>query len=68
MAKILIKNVELNGAITDVLIENKNGASGKIIGKVYFSDYLIYNENQVVKEFTGRVIEKSKIEMKIEKS
>ena len=25
MAKILIKNVELNGAITDVLIENKVG-------------------------------------------
>jgi hypothetical protein len=47
----------------DLLIENDNGASGKITGKVYFSDYLIYNENQVVKEFTGRVIEKTGFEI-----
>ncbi len=47
----------------DLLIENDNGASGKITGKVYYSDYLIYNENQVVKEFTGRTIEKSNFEI-----
>lgn len=47
----------------DLLIENDNGASGKIKAKVYFSDYLIYNENQVVKEFTGRVVEKTGFEI-----
>lgn len=47
----------------DLLIENDNGASGKITGKIYYSDYLIYNENQVVKEFTGRIIEKSSFEL-----
>lgn len=47
----------------DLLIENDSGASGKIIGKVYYSDNLIYNENQVVKEFTGRTIEKTKFEL-----
>ena len=39
----------------DLLIENDNGAKGKIKGKVYFSDYIIYNENQVVKVKTGRI-------------
>ena len=29
--------------------------------KIYFSDYLIYNENQTVKEFTGEFIEKTSI-------
>ena len=38
----------------DLLIENNNGASGVIKGKVYFSDYILYNENQMVKEKTGR--------------
>lgn len=47
----------------DLLIENDNGASGKIIGKVYYSDYLIYNENQVVKDFTGRIVEKTRFEV-----
>lgn len=39
--------------VDDLLIENDNGAKGEIFGKVYFSDYLIFNENQVIKEFTG---------------
>lgn len=43
----------------DLLIENDNGAKGKIKGKIYFSDYIIYNENQVKKVKTGR--EKSEI-------
>lgn len=41
----------------DLLIENDNGAIGEVFGKVYFSDCLIYNENQKVKEYTGNVIE-----------
>ena len=45
----------------DLLIENDNGASGIITAKVYYSDYIIYNENQIVKEFTGREIEKEEI-------
>lgn len=45
----------------DLLIENNNGASGEILGKIYYSDYILYNENQMVKEFTGRVIEKKDI-------
>ena len=45
----------------DLLIENDNGANGEIWGKIYFSDYLIYNENQTIKEFTGEFIEKTSI-------
>lgn len=45
----------------DLLIENDNGASGEILGKIYFTDYLIYNENQTVKEFTGEFIEKTSV-------
>ena len=41
--------------IGDLLIENDNGASGKILAKVYFSDYIIYNENQIISNKTGRV-------------
>lgn len=41
----------------DVLIKNNNGASGKVMAKVYFGDYILYNENQTVKEFTGKEIE-----------
>ncbi len=37
----------------DLLIENDNGASGKIMGIIYYSDYLLHNENQTIKEFTG---------------
>ena len=47
----------------DLLIESDNGASGIVKGKVYYSDYLIYNENQMVKEFTGRVVEKINFEI-----
>lgn len=47
----------------DLLIENDNGANGKIFGKVYFSDYLIYNENQQIKEFTGKIFEDKYFEM-----
>ena len=41
----------------DVLIENQNGASGKICAKVFFSDYILFNENQVVEEFSGNEFE-----------
>lgn len=47
----------------DLLIKNDNGAKGEILGKVYFSDYLIYNENQQVKEFTGNVFEEKYFEV-----
>lgn len=47
----------------DLLIENDNGARGEIIGKVYFSDYLIYNENQQIREFTGNEIIKTNFEL-----
>ncbi len=39
--------------IGDTLIKNKNGASGKIEGKVYFVSTIIYNENQQYTERTG---------------
>jgi len=39
----------------DLLIENDNGVIGEVFGKVYFSDCLIYNENQKIKEYTGKV-------------
>ena len=37
----------------DVLIKNSQGASGKILGRVYFSSYRIYNQNQQLIEKTG---------------
>lgn len=37
----------------DLLIENDNGASGKITAKIYYSDYIIYNENQFKMIKTG---------------
>lgn len=40
--------------VGDMLIENNNGASGKIVAEVLFEDYLIYNENQTIEKFTGR--------------
>jgi similar to stage IV sporulation protein len=43
--------------VGDLLIENNNGAKAEIRAKVYFSDYLIYNENQIVKVETGRVVD-----------
>ena len=45
----------------DVLIKNNNGASGIVKAKVYFSDYILYNENQTVEEFTGREINTSSV-------
>lgn len=45
----------------DLLIENNNGAAGKITGKVYLSDYIIYNENQYEKVKTGNIIKKRSI-------
>lgn len=45
----------------DLLIENNNGAAGKIIGKIYLSDYIIYNENQYQKVKTGNVIKKRSV-------
>lgn len=43
----------------DLLIKNNNGASGKITAKIYYSDYIIYNENQFKMTKTGKV-QKSK--------
>ncbi len=40
--------------IGDVLINNENGASGKVEGKVYFVATQIYNENQQYAEKTGK--------------
>ena len=37
----------------DILIENKNGASGKIKAKVYFTATKIYNQNQQKLIYTG---------------
>ena len=45
----------------DLIIESDNGASGKVSGKVYYSNYIIYNENQFIKEFTGREIVKQSL-------
>lgn len=45
----------------DLLIENNNGAAGKIMAKIYFSDFLIYNENQLVRKKTGRKINKTNV-------
>ena len=42
--------------VGDILIENNNGASGKILAEVLFEDYLIYNENQIVEKFTGNEV------------
>lgn len=47
----------------DLIIESDNGASGKVSGKVYYSNYIIYNENQFIKEFTGREIVKTKFDL-----
>lgn len=30
----------------DLLIKNNNGASGMVMAKIYYSDYIIYNENK----------------------
>lgn len=40
--------------VGDMLIENDNGASGKIVAEVLFEDYLIYNENQTIEKLTGK--------------
>lgn len=45
----------------DLLIENNNGAAGKILAKIYYSDFIIYDENQFVRKFTGREITKNGI-------
>lgn len=45
----------------DILIKNKDGACGEVFGKVYFTDYIIYNEIQIVKEFSGNFIESKRI-------
>lgn len=45
----------------DLIIENDNGADGEIWGKVYYSDYLIYNENQVFKQKTGNFVTETKL-------
>lgn len=45
----------------DLIIENDNGADGEILGKVYYSDYLIYNENQVLQQETGRILVENKL-------
>ena len=42
----------------DVLIENNNGASGKIQAKVYFTGSQIYNENQQEIFYTGNIFTK----------
>ena len=49
--------------VGDILIKNNNGASGKIIGKIYFSDYLIYNEIQPKKVFTGKIFNETNISL-----
>lgn len=38
----------------DVLIENQNGATGEVFGKVYFTATKIYNEKQQKITYTGR--------------
>lgn len=38
----------------DILIENDNGASGKVFGKVYFTATKIYNEKQQKISYTGK--------------
>lgn len=38
----------------DILIENSNGASGKVLGKVYFTATKIYNEKQQKISYTGK--------------
>lgn len=38
----------------DLLIKNDNGAEGVIMAKIYFSDFIIYNENQMERVNTGR--------------
>lgn len=45
----------------DLLIENNNGAAGSITGKVYFSDYIIFNENQFEKIKTGNFVTKRNV-------
>lgn len=45
----------------DLLIENNNGAAGSITGKVYFSDYIIFNENQFEKKKTGNFVTKRNV-------
>lgn len=39
--------------VGDLLVENNNGACGKILAKIYFSDYILYNENQIEEVKTG---------------
>lgn len=45
----------------DVIIKNNNGASGKVKAKVYFSDYILFNERQIIEEFTGRECEFNRV-------
>lgn len=45
----------------DLIIENDNGADGEILGKIYYSDYLIYNENQIFKQKTGNFVTETKL-------
>ena len=42
----------------DLLIENNNGAQGKIYGKVYFTATKLYNQNKQKQLFTGRYFRK----------
>lgn len=45
----------------DLLIKNDNGAEGIIMAKIYFSDFIIYNENQMERVKTGREITETSI-------
>lgn len=47
--------------VGDLLIENDNGAYGKIMAKIYYSDFIIYNENQFIKRKTGNKFIKKEI-------
>ena len=51
-SELKVGDVVKNG---DLLIKNDKGASGKIVGKVYFIGTEIYNENQFYAELTGNV-------------
>lgn len=47
----------------DLLLFGDKGTQGKVIGKVYFSDTLIYNEKQDVLVETGNVFETDSIKL-----
>ncbi len=51
-AKVKIGDIVKKG---DLLMEGENGVSGKIYGKVYFSETYLHNENQTIQEKTGKV-------------